>query len=172
MLLKLAEKAKFPKKKTAIQILYKCVHEDALSIDGKLPHGHMKSFVELNKQTWSWITRDVMNATYWRFKEKLKKEEDATNKGSEKPPDQVMMTLKGANSSSIPDLSGDPSGDVTNTCCYSQNLDSISRSKGGRPMGSIKEKKRIESEEVMNAKNFVDHSKDERCHKQSEAKQQ
>lgn len=52
------------------------------------------------------------------------------------------------------DLSGDASADDTNTC-YSRNLDSISRSKGGRPMGATKEKKRIESEEVMKDKNKI-----------------
>lgn len=49
-------KSQIASKKGAIQTLCECVHEDALANDGKLPHGYMKSFVEHNKQTWSWMT--------------------------------------------------------------------------------------------------------------------
>ena len=141
-------KSQIASKKAAIQILCECVHEDAVANDGKLPHGYMKAFVEHQKKTWSWMTRDLMNAAYRRFKERLKEEESVAQEGSErKPPEQVTTTLQAVNSSSMSDLSGDST--------TSRSLDSNSRSKGGRPMGSTKERKRIEAEEVMNAKNEV-----------------
>ena len=52
------------------------------------------------------------------------------------------------------DLSGDASGDDTNTCS-SRNLDTSSRSKGGRQLGLANKRKRIEAEKVTKAKNEI-----------------
>ena len=73
-------KSRIASKKSAIQTACKCIHEDAVANDSKLPHGYMKAFVEANKKTWSWISRDAMNAAYCRFKDKLKEEKHAAKK--------------------------------------------------------------------------------------------
>ena len=129
------------KRKAEIKISCECIHEDAVANDGKLPHGYMKAFVEHNKKIWSWMNRDTMNAAYYhQFNGNLKEGGRVAKKGSEKPPEQVTMTVRAGISSSISDLFGDASGNDTNTCS-SPNLDAILLFKGGRPMRSTKEGK-------------------------------
>ena len=99
------------------------------------------------------MSRDTINAVCCQFKEESE-EEHAAIKGSEKSPEQVMMTVEAGASSTMLDLTDYASTDDTNTCS-SQNLDVSSRSKGKRTIESMNERKMIEAMEVVKAKNEI-----------------
>ena len=58
-------------KKATLNEMSKAIHQTALENDGKLPYGFMLSFVEENKKSCSWVTRDSLNSTYTRYKKSI-----------------------------------------------------------------------------------------------------
>ena len=139
-------------KEAAIQTLCAWMHDDTLANSGRLPHGYMKEYVEANRKTWDWMNRDTMNEVYRRLKKKLE-EKGATKKGPEKT-DDIIISVGAGIKSTVSDLTtSNTSADDSNTCSSKRNI--AERSLGGRPIVSIKDKKRKEAEEVMRAKNEI-----------------
>ena len=128
-------------KKAAIQTLCQCIHQVEIENGGKLPYGYMKSFVKENRKTWEWMSRDTMVSAYLRYKAKQERQE--AKKDSESSMAPVKEVVTSGNKSTLSDLTGD-------SCVL---LDS--RAKGGRPIGSTMENKRLELQRVMDAKNEI-----------------
>ena len=127
-------------KKAAIQTLCQCIHQVENNNGGKLPYGYMKAFVTENKKTWEWMSRDTMVSAYLRYKAKLARQE--AKKDSESPMAPVSEVVASGNKSTLSDLT-------------SKSSLMLGRTKGGRPIGSTKENKRLELKRVMDAKNEI-----------------
>ena len=81
-------------------------------------------------------------------------EKGVVKKGSEKPPEQVAMTVEARINSLVSNLTtSDTSADNSRT--YSSMSNIAGRSLGGRPIEFTKERKRSEAEEVMKTKNEI-----------------
>ena len=127
-------------KKAAIQTLCQCIHQVENDNGEKLPYGYMKAFVTENKKTWEWMSRDTMVSAYLRYKAKLARQE--AKKDSESPMAPVSEVVASGNKSTLSDLT-------------SESSLMLGRTKGGRPIGSTKENKRLELKRVMDAKNEI-----------------
>ena len=133
-------KSQIASKKAAIKTLCQCIHQVEKDNGGKLPYGYMKAFVRENKKTWDWMNRDTMVSAYLRFKAKLGKQE--AEKDSESSMAPVSEVDTSGNKSTLSDLTGESSV-------------KLERGKGGRPIGSTIESKRLEKQRVMDAKNEI-----------------
>ena len=58
-------------KQAVLKALSKCLHEVAKKNNGKLPYGHMQSYVKENRRLYDWVTRDALNSAYTRYKKDL-----------------------------------------------------------------------------------------------------
>ena len=38
--------------------------------NGRMPYGYMSTFLEENKRSFDWLTRDIVNSAYTRFKKR------------------------------------------------------------------------------------------------------
>ena len=142
---KAARKSQVASKKAALKTLCKCVYDDEQENGGKLPYGYMTTFIEENKKIWTWMTRDTMLAAYRRFK--LKLEAQKTEKDSESKPAAEVNMVSGTISTVISDLTGDSA--LSSTSSY------LERSKGGRPVGTTVDRKRLEKNAILEAKNEI-----------------
>ena len=58
-------------KKNILNTMCKAIHEVATKNKGKLPYGYMRLLVKENKKTCRWVTRDILNSAYTRYKKKI-----------------------------------------------------------------------------------------------------
>ena len=122
-------------KKATLNEMCKAIHQIALENDGKLPYGFMLSFVEENKKSCSWVTRDSLNSAYTRYKKSIVLD-PKSNSG------QGEISLDGqTRESSLSDLS--------------DSQTSGQRTKGGRPVGTTIENKRKREEDIVRMKNDI-----------------
>ena len=142
---KAARKSQVASKKAALKTLCKCMFDDEQENGGKLPYGYMITFIKENKKIWTWMTRDTILAAYRRFK--LKLEAQVTDKDSESKPASEVNMVSGTSSTAMSDLTGDSA--LSNTSSYLERL------KGGRPVGTTVDRKRLEKNAILEAKNEI-----------------
>ena len=123
------------------------MYDDEQENGGKLPYGYMTTFIKENKKIWTWMTRDTMLAAYRRFK--LKLETQMADKDSESKPASIVNTVSGTISTVMSDLTGDTGDSVSKIPSY------LERSKGGRPVGTTVDRKRLEMNAILEAKNEI-----------------
>ena len=143
-----ARKSQIASKKAALKTLCKFLYEDEKQHEGKLPYGYMKTFIKENKKSWDWMTRDTMLAAYRRFKLKLEAQVAQMDSESSKPIAQVNVASS-ALSATLSDLTCDS---VDDSRISSHDL---KRSKGGRPVGTTINRKRLEKDVILEAKNEI-----------------
>ena len=116
-------------KHAVLQALCKCMHDVALKNNGKLPYGHMQSYVKENRKLYPWVTRDALNSAYTRYKK-----------------DQLGLHEVSRVEISAGSRSG--SSGTMSSLSHSFNFSSdgavVERNKGGRPTGTTYEKNRRE----------------------------
>ena len=132
-------------KKAILHALSKCIHDNAMQNGGKVPYGHMQSFVNENRKIYKWITRDALNSAYTRYKKSL----ETSPKDFSVHEVEVSMRESGSSES-------------LSTLSYSHNFNSTGavavaseRKKGGCPVDSSEEKKRKRLDEIVAMKNDI-----------------
>ena len=58
-------------KRAILQTLCELLHKETRAYNGRLPYGTMRLFVDGNKSHHNWLSRDVLNSTFSRFKKSL-----------------------------------------------------------------------------------------------------
>ena len=125
-------------RRAAIDTYWKSIHEAAKNNNGKLPYGYMLKFVKENRKISPWITRDIINSAYSRFKKRL-----LDGPHSDKPEEIEVTDRCMSVHTSLSDLSG------------SQTSSSRQRSKGGRPVGRSFLNKRKREMKIVAMKNDI-----------------
>ena len=57
-------------KKACLENLCEVIHQKVIANDGRMPYGYMGTFLEENKRSFDWLTRDIINSAYTRFKKR------------------------------------------------------------------------------------------------------
>ena len=118
-------------KRAVLENLCKCIHSRVQQNNGRMPHGYMKTLLEENKNDFNWLTRDIVNSAYCRYKKRLKLHSE-----HQQPVDEIRLIDQQKLSTSMSDLS-ESQQKSTGTSC---------REKGGRPCGSTNMNKRDKRE--------------------------
>ena len=126
-------------KQAVLKALSKCLHEVAKKNNGKLPYGHMQSYVKENRRLYDWVTRDALNSAYTRYKKDLL---------DETPVYQVEISIGSESSGTISTLSQSLS-------FGSDGAVVIDRKKGGRPVGTTDENKQKKIDNIIAMKNDI-----------------
>ena len=144
-------------KKACLLNLCEQIHKKVQDNNGRMPHKFMKTLVEENKKSFNWLTRDMINSSYTRFKKRKRMDEMP---GKEQPAifkiriekqdsDKSKSTL---HSTSISDLTCNT---LNNTNERDSNLTTGSREKGGRPSGTTNVNKRRVEQRIIEMKNDI-----------------
>ena len=145
----LSNETLFSSSLNALKTLCKCLYEDEKENGGKLPYGYMKTFIKENKKTWEWMTRDtVMLVTYRIFKLKLEAQMAKMDSELSKSAAEDKVISSGV-SVTLSDLAGD------NIARSKTSLHDLDRSKGGRPVATTINRKRLEKDVILEAKNEI-----------------
>ena len=127
-------------KRAVLTALSKCMHDVAMKNNGKMPYGHIQSYVEQNSKLYKWVTRDALNSAYTRYKRSLVAKPLVA---------QVEVSNSASNSSCT----------MSTLSQSSLNFDSTGavdgRNKGGRPTGTTDEDKRKRLEKIVQMKNDI-----------------
>ena len=136
-----AQKVVRQNKKACLANLCEVIHKKVTANNGRMPYGYMATFLEENQKTFDWITRDIINSAYTRFKKRrLEKHSDR-----EQPTiSEIHLDAETGNSTSLSDLSESQ-----------QNHEWSYRAKGGRPSGSSNINKRRRNDEIIAMKNDI-----------------
>ena len=128
-------------KKAVLENLCQCIHERVKGNGGRMPHGYMNTLLEENKSAFDWLTRDIVNSSYCRFKRRM------ANHSDQKPVSEIHLDRETSTvvCSTLSDLSG---SQQTQSASYRQN-------KGGRPSGSTNSSKRKRQENIITMKNDI-----------------
>ena len=59
-----AQKVVRQNKKACLENLCEVIHHKVISNDGRMPYGYMGTFLEENKRSFDWLTRDIINSAY------------------------------------------------------------------------------------------------------------
>ena len=136
-------------KKAILHALSKCVHDNAMKNGGKLPYGHMQSFVNENRKIYKWITRDALNSAYTRYNKSVETA-DSTKAFSVR---QVEVSTRESNSSqSLSTLSHSYNFNSTGSVAGERKKE---RKKDGHPVDSSGDKKRKRLDEIVAMKNDI-----------------
>ena len=127
-------------KRAVLENLCKCIHSRVQKNNGRMPHGYMKTLLEENKNDFNWLTRDIVNSAYCRYKKRLKLHSE-----HQQPVDEIRLIDQQKLSTSMSDLS-ESQQKSTGTSC---------REKGGRPCGSTNMNKRDKRESAIAMKNDI-----------------
>ena len=128
-------------KRLVLDNICQCIHEEVKSNNGRMPHGYMRTILEENKSAFEWLTRDIVNSAYCRFKRRVV----ASNHSDKQPVCEIHLDHM-QKSSSMSDLSESQ-----------QNHSSISsrKNKGGRLLGSTNTSKRKRQDKIIAMKNDI-----------------
>ena len=125
-------------KRAVLDNLCKCIHSRVQKNNGRMPHGYMNTLLEENKSDFNWLTRDIINSSYTRYKKRLKQHSE-----HQQPVDEISLIDQQKLSTSMSDLS-ESQQDTTGTSC---------REKGSRSCGSTNSNKREKREREIAMKN-------------------
>ena len=139
-----AQKVVRKNKRACLINLCEMIHKKVMSNNGRMPYGYMTTFLEENKKSFDWLTRDIVNSAYTRFKKGRLEKSSVPGKPTINMI-HIDHPMNAGNSSQISDLSD------------SLQLDSGSslRAKGGRPSGSTNSNKRKRKQEIIAMKNDI-----------------
>ena len=127
-------------KKSVLENLCRNIHEQVKNNNGRMPYGYMRTILHENKSLFEWLTRDVVNSAYTRFKRRLRDH-------SEKQPVKEIHLVDQQISSSVSDLS--------ESAHQNSTVGSSCRKRGGRPSGSTNNNKRKRTESIIAMKNDI-----------------
>ena len=140
-----AQKVVRQNKKACLANLCEVIHRKVTANNGRMPYGYMGTFLEENRKSFDWLTRDIINSAYTRFK----KRRSEFHSDREQPTiSEIHLDEKTSafNSTSLSDLSTSESRQYSNWS---------SRAKGGRPSGSSNSNKRRRKDEIIAMKNDI-----------------
>lgn len=127
-------------KKSVLVNLCRCIHRRVQNNNGRMPHGYMKTILDENKSSFEWLTRDIVNSAYTRFKKRLKDHSEQQPVKEIHFADQQIFT-------SVSDLS--------ESAHQNSTVGSSCRQRGGRPSGSTNKNKRKRTESIIAMKNDI-----------------
>lgn len=128
-------------KRSVLENLCQCIHEEVKKNNGRMPHGYMNTILEENKHAFDWLTRDIVNSAYCRFKRRVV----ASNHSDQQPVSEIHLD-EHQKSSSMSDLS---ESQQNHTCI------SVRQNKGGRPSGSTNISKKKRQDDIVSMKNEI-----------------
>jgi len=64
-------------KKACLANLCEIIHNKVLSNDGRMPYRYMSTLIKENQKDFVWLTRDMVNSLYIRYKKKKRLEENS-----------------------------------------------------------------------------------------------
>ena len=109
-----------------------------------MPYGYMSTFLEENKRSFDWLTRDIVNSAYTRFKKRRLEFHSDCKQPTISEIQLDTQTSAFSNSTSLSDLSESQ-----------QHHGGSYRAKGGRPSGSSNGNKRRRKDEIIAMKNDI-----------------
>lgn len=127
-------------KKSVLVNLCRCIHRRVQNNNGRMPHGYMKTILDENKSSFEWLTRDIVNSAYTRFKKRLKDHSEQQPVKEIHLADQQIFT-------SVSDLS--------ESAHQNSTVGSSCRQRGGRPSGSTNNNTRKRTESIIAMKNDI-----------------
>ena len=131
-------------KKACLENLCNLIHKKVLSNNGRMPYGYMNTLLEENKKSFHWLTRDVVNSAYTRFKKMKKKSLEITAEAKKPTINEVHIDQHTTETSSNSMSSLHHCNNDTST--------HTGREKGGRPSGSSSTMKRKRELEIIKMK--------------------
>jgi len=152
-------------KKACLANLCETIHNKVLSNDGRMPYRYMPTLIKENQKDSVWLTRDIFNSAYTRYKKKKKKKRRLEGNSEKDQPTilQIRVDKKKVSSfrTSLSDLtnetvcSSSTSNDDTNNGNENSNdtLSVENRDRGGRPIGTTQSQKRKRDEMIVSMKN-------------------
>lgn len=121
-------------RKAVIEAICKCMLDVWRENGGRLPYGYMKMYIEENRKEHNWITRDVLNSGFTRYKREMGVFQNSV----------VQVTSSVGSHASNGSMSS-----------LSNSQHSAGRNKGGRPSGSTEESKRQKMDKIVSMKNDI-----------------
>ena len=150
-----AQKLVKKNKKACIANLCEIIHKKVLENNGRMPYKFMSTLIKENKKSFNWLTRDMVNSAYTRFKKKRRLEENP----AKEQPTIFQIQVDGEKNSSLRTCISDITGEtecITSTDSRKDGDNGSSvREKGGRPVGSTTSQKRKREAAIISMKNEI-----------------
>ena len=139
-----AQKVVRQNKKACLANLCEVIHQNVTANNGRMPYGYMSTFLEENKRSSDWLTRDIVNSAYTRYKKRRLELHSDRKQPTISEIQLDTQTSAFSNSTSLSDLSESQQHHGGSYCA-----------KGGRPSGSSNGNKRRRKDEIIAMKNDI-----------------